>query len=142
MKQAAAGDTVHIHYKGTLEDGGTFDSSEGRDPLEITLGSGQVLPGVESALTGMAEGETKNISLGAAEAFGEHNPELVQNVERAQIPAEIQLEVGGMLQATDETGNPIRLVIVEFDDTSVTLDANHPLAGKDLNFELTLVGFA
>ena len=142
MKQAEVGDTVQVHYKGTLEDGATFDSSEDRDPLEITIGNGQILPGVESALTGMAEGDTKKGTLDAEDAFGVHNPELVQNVERERIPAEIELEVGAMLQATDETGNPLRLVVVAINDNDVTLDANHPLAGKALTFELTLVGFA
>ncbi|MEQ8506152.1 MAG: peptidylprolyl isomerase [Rhodospirillales bacterium] len=142
MKQAEVGDTVQVHYKGTLEDGATFDSSEDRDPLEITIGNGQILPGVESALTGMAEGDTKKVTLDAEDAFGVHNPELVQNVERERIPAEIELEVGAMLQATDETGNPLRLVVVAINDNDVTLDANHPLAGKALTFELTLVGFA
>ena len=142
MKQAEVGDTVQVHYKGTLEDGATFDSSEDRDPLEITIGNGQILPGVESALTGMAEGDTKKVTLDAEDAFGVHNPELVQNVERERIPAEIELEVGAMLQVTDETGNPLRLVVVAINDNDVTLDANHPLAGKALTFELTLVGFA
>ena len=90
----------------------------------------------------MAEGDTKKVTLDAEDAFGVHNPELVQNVERERIPAEIELEVGAMLQATDETGNPLRLVVVAINDNDVTLDANHPLAGKALTFELTLVGFA
>ena len=130
MKQAATGDTLRVHYTGTLDDGTTFDTSKDRAPMEVTLGGGQILPGVEAALAGMAD------------AFGDHNPDLVQTVARGTIPAEIPLEVGAVLEATNETGNPMHLVVLEFNDEDVTLDANHPLAGKALTFELTLVEFA
>ena len=142
MKQATAGDTVRVHYTGTLEDGSTFDTSKDRDPMEVNLGSGQILSGVEDALIGMAEGDTKKVTLAPDDAFGDRNPELVQNVGRSTIPAEIPLEVGAVLEATNETGNPMHLVVLEFNDEDVTLDANHPLAGKALTFELTLVEFA
>lgn len=142
MKQATAGDTVRVHYTGTLEDGSTFDTSVDRDPMEVTLGGGQILPGVEAALAGMAEGDTKKVTLEAGDAFGDHNPELVQTVARGTIPAEIPLEVGAVLEATNETGNPMHLVVVAFNDDDVTLDANHPLAGKALTFDLTLVSIA
>ncbi|MAN81540.1 MAG: peptidylprolyl isomerase [Rhodospirillaceae bacterium] len=139
MKQATAGDTVRVHYTGTLEDGSTFDTSKDRDPMEVNLGSGQILSGVEDALIGMAEGDTKKVTLAPDDAFGDRNPELVQNVGRSTIPAEIPLEVGAVLEATNEAGNPMHLVVVSFDDEEVTLDANHPLAGKALTFDLTLV---
>ena len=142
MKQATAGDTVRVHYTGTLDNGTTFDTSADKDPMEVTLGSGQILPGVEDAILGMTEGDSKTVTLEAESAFGVHNPDLIQQVERARIPDEIDLEIGAVLQATDETGNPLHLTVVEFDDQAVNLDANHPLAGRDLTFELTLVEFA
>lgn len=142
MKQATAGDTVRVHYTGTLDDGTTFDTSENRDPMEVTIGSGQILPGVENALTGMAEGDTKKVTLAPEDAFGDRNPGLVHNVDRTRIPEEVPLEVGTVLEATDQTGNPMHLTVVEFDEKEVTLDANHPLAGQALTFELKLVAIA
>jgi len=142
MKQATTGDTLRVHYTGTLDDGTTFDTSKDRAPMEITLGGGQILPGVEDALAGMTEGATKKVTLEPDDAFGDHNPDLVQTVARSTIPAEIPLDVGVVLEATDETGNPLNLLVLEFNGEDVTLDANHPLAGKALTFELTLVEFA
>lgn len=139
MTQAAKGDTVLVHYTGTLEDGEQFDSSAGREPLEFTIGSGQVIAGFDDALTGMAVGETKQVTIPADEAYGAHDPQLMHKVAREQVPAEIELETGLALQAQDQAGNPIRFVVVEFDGDTVTLDANHPLAGKDLTFDLELV---
>jgi peptidylprolyl isomerase len=142
MKQASSGDTVHVHYRGTLNDGTEFDNSAGRDPLVVTLGQGQVIPGFENALIGMAEGDSKTVTLPPAEAYGEKQPGLVHEVERSQIPAEIQLEVGGMLTATDPQGRQMQLTVVALDDAKVSLDANHPLAGQALTFELTLAKIA
>lgn len=142
MRQAAIGDTVQVHYTGTLEDGSQFDSSAGRDPLEVTLGQSQVIPGFENALIGMAEGESKSVTLAAEEAYGPHHNELIHTVGRDQIPAEIELEVGSELAASDAEGRQTRLVVVDLSDENVTLDANHPLAGKALTFELQLAGFA
>ena len=141
MRQAAMGDTVRVHYVGTLADGTEFDSSAGRDPMELTIGSGQVIPGFENALVGMAEGDTKNVTLEPDDAYGPQVPQLVHVVERARLPAEIELEVGKVLQASDPSGNQIHLHVVELSDEDVTLDANHPLAGMALTFELQLVGF-
>ncbi len=141
MRQATNGDTVRLHYAGSLADGTVFDSSAERGPIEVTLGGGQVIPGFEAAVMGMAEGETKNVTLEPADAYGQHNAELIHVVERTRIPAEIELEVGGAIQASDGDGNAIRLMVLEIDDERVTLDANHPLAGKALTFELTLVEF-
>jgi peptidylprolyl isomerase len=142
MKQASTGDTVHVHYRGTLNDGTEFDSSAGRDPLQVTLGQGQVIPGFENALMGMAEGDTKTVTLPPEEAYGEKQPGLVHAVERSQIPPEIQLEVGGMLSASDPQGRQMQLTVVALEGDTVTLDANHPLAGQALTFELTMAKVA
>ena len=99
MTQATIGNTVKIHYTGTLDDGTLFDSSDGREPLEFTLGESQVISGFEKGVEGMAVGDKKNIHIPAAEAYGPHNPELMQEVPRTQIPEEIELEVGIQLQA-------------------------------------------
>ena len=141
MRQATNGDTVRVHYTGTLADGTEFDSSAEREPLEVTIGGGQVIPGFEGALMGMAEGDTKTVTLEPSDAYGPHDPQLVHSVERERIPDHIDLDVGTVLQASDAHGNEIRLQVVEFNDVDVMLDANHPLAGKALTFELELVSF-
>lgn len=141
MRQATTGDTVHVHYRGTLDDGSEFDNSAGREPIEVTIGNGQIIPGFENALMGMAEGDTKSVTLPPEDAYGPTDPGLVHVVERDRIPDEVDLAVGAVLQAADASGNQIRLQVVEFSDDNVTLDANHPLAGKALTFELQLVGF-
>lgn len=138
MSQASSGQTVRVHYTGTFDDGTEFDSSRGREPLEVTLGAGQVIPGFDQALQGMSVGESKQVHLPPEEAYGPHQPELVQQVERSQIPAEIELAVGVQLQAQGPDRTYL-LVVTELDDESVTLDGNHPLAGKSLNFDLELV---
>ena len=142
MAQATTGDTVHVHYRGTLDDGTEFDNSAGREPLQVTLGQGQVIPGFENALIGMSEGDSKTVTLPPGEAYGESNPSLVHVVERSQIPSEIPLEVGGSLTATNQNGGQMQLTVVALADDKVTLDANHPLAGKALTFELTLAKIA
>jgi FKBP-type peptidyl-prolyl cis-trans isomerase 2 len=142
MTQAKAGDTVAIHYTGTLADGSQFDSSEGRDPLRFTLGSGQIIAGLDAAITGMSQGEKKSVTIAAAEAYGDHRPEAVQAVPRVQIPAEIPLEVGGGLQVQTPDGQTIPVTVTSVTDEEVTLDANHPLAGKDLTFAVELVEIA
>jgi len=141
MRQAAIGDTIEVHYVGTLADGSQFDSSREREPLVVTIGNGQVIPGFENALIGMAEGDTKSVTLEPDEAYGAHDPQLVHQVERSRIPSEIDLAVGAELQASDQNGNIMRLVVQHVGDDSVTLDANHMLAGKALTFQLELVGF-
>lgn len=141
MKQAASGDTVRVHYTGTLADGTQFDTSAERGPIEVTLGGGQVVPGFENAIMGMAEGETKNVTLEPNDAYGQRDPQLVHVVERERLPAEIDLQIGSTLQASDGEGNQMRLVVVEVAEENVTMDANHPLAGQALTFELTLVEF-
>jgi len=142
MSTPQTGQTVKVHYTGTLEDGTQFDSSAGRDPLEFTMGEGQVIPGFEQALSDMEIGDTKTVNIPAEEAYGPHQPELVQQVAREQIPADIELAVGVQLQAQGPEGQVFRLVVTELDDANVTLDGNHPLAGKALTFELELVEIA
>lgn len=142
MSTPQTGQTVKVHYTGTLEDGTQFDSSAGRDPLEFTLGQGQVIPGFEQALSDMKIGDTKTVNIPAEEAYGPHQPELVQEVAREQIPADIELAIGVQLQAQGPDGQVFRLVVTELDDANVTLDGNHPLAGKALTFELELVEIA
>jgi peptidylprolyl isomerase len=139
MTQATSGDTVLFHYTGSLSDGRVFDSSEGREPLRVTLGSGEVIRGVDQALLGMAPGEEKIVTLPADEAYGPRRPELLQEVERAAIPPEVDLEVGRMLEGRDAGGQRLRLTVVDVAPETVTLDANHPLAGQELKFELQLV---
>lgn len=138
MKKADAGDTVQIHYTGKLEDGSVFDSSRGRDPLEFTLGSGQVIEGFDSAVAGMAPGEEKTVTIPADNAYGGRRGELVFEVERSQLPDTIEPEVGQQLQMS-QNGQVAIVTITDVTDEGVKLDANHPLAGRDLTFELELV---
>ncbi|MFZ7093489.1 FKBP-type peptidyl-prolyl cis-trans isomerase [Primorskyibacter sp. 2E233] len=142
MTQAKSGDTVRIHYTGTLQDGSTFDSSAGRDPLEFTVGTGQVIPGFDKAVSGMTVGDKKKVEIPADEAYGHPNPEAMQAVPRAEIPADIPLEVGLQLQVQTPTGQVMPVTVTEVTETEVTLDANHPLAGKDLTFDIELVEIA
>ena len=139
MSQAALGNTVKVHYTGTLDDGSQFDSSRGREPLTVIIGKGELIPGFEQALLGMAEGESKSVTIASNDAYGPHRAELVQEIARAQIPPEMELEVGGAVVVRGPDDQPMRLLIRELNEDSVTLDANHPLAGEDLTFELELV---
>jgi len=139
MTQAKSGDTVRIHYTGKLTDGTQFDSSEGRDPLEFALGAGSIIPGLEEAIIGMAEGDKNTVTIAAENAYGPRHAEAVQTVERTQIPDHVELAVGGQLQAQAPSGQQLLLTVVELTEDSVTLDANHPLAGEDLVFDVELV---
>lgn len=139
MSEAKSGDTVRIHYTGTLTDGTRFDSSKGRDPLEFTVGSGQVIPGLDREIAGMKVGDRKTITAVADEAYGPADPAAIQEVPRSALPPEIELVVGGRLQAVTQDGNQIAVVIAAVTEDTVTMDANHPLAGKDLVFEVELV---
>lgn len=139
MTQAKAGDTVRVHYTGTLQDGTQFDSSTGRDPLEFTLGSGQIIPGLDNEVTGMAVGDTKQVTIAPEQAYGPRDPDRVQAVPREQIPENIPTEPGTQLQMQTPQGQAIPVVVAEVTETEVTLDANHPLAGKELTFDVELV---
>lgn len=139
MPSAQSGDTVRIHYTGRLADGTVFDSSEGGEPLSFTLGSGQVIPGFDQGVTGMDEGESKTIEIPAAEAYGPYRDDLALSVGRDQFPPNITPEVGQPLSLGLDDGGTLDVVVTEVGEQSVTLDANHPLAGKDLIFDLDLV---
>ena len=139
MAHAKRGDTVHVHYRGTLADGTEFDSSEGTDPISFTIGAGEVIPGFESAIEGMSAGEKKTETIPADNAYGERRDDLVFTVDRNQMPEGSDVEVGDMLRIGFPDGSSAAVQVSAMDDQSVTLDANHPLAGKDLTFELELV---
>ena len=139
MSQAKSGDTVRIHYTGTLDDGNQFDSSAGRDPLEFTVGSGQVIPGFEKAVEGMAVGDTKKINIPAEEAYGPRHEQMIQEVPKSALPDDLEPEVGMGLQAQGPDGQVMDLTITAVEDDAITVDGNHPLAGQALNFDLELV---
>ncbi len=139
MATAKPGDTVQIHYTGTLDDGSQFDSSVGREPLEFTLGSGQVIPGFDSAVMGLSEGEGRTVRIEPEDAYGEVDDRLIQQIARNQLPGHIEVEKGLQLQAGRPGGHPMIVTVVDFDDDTVTLDGNHELAGKALNFSVELV---
>ena len=139
MTQAKAGDTVRIHYTGTLDDGTVFDISEGRDPLEFTVGSGQIIPGLDIAIPGMSVGDKKSVKVDCQDAYGSIHAEARQAVPRAEIPADIPLDLGTQLQVQTPDGHAMTVTVVEVTETEVTLDANHPLAGKDLTFDIEIL---
>ena len=139
MQQAKRGDTVKVHYRGTLDDGTEFDSSAGSEPIAFTIGSGQVIPGFESAIEGMSTGDRKTERIEAGNAYGDRRDELVFKVGREQMPEGAEVEVGDMLRVGFPDGSDAAVQVAAVDEQSVTLDANHPLAGKDLTFELELV---
>lgn len=142
MTQVKTGDTVHIHYTGTLADGSTFDSSAGRDPLRFEVGSGQIIPGLDKAIPGMEVGDKKQVQVAADDAYGQPQAEARQAVPRTEIPDHIPVEIGTQLQVQPPTGQTMQVTVVEVTDTEVTLDANHPLAGKDLTFDIELVAIS
>lgn len=141
MRKIQNGDTVKVHYTGKLEDGTIFDSSlvEGREPLETVLGQGQLIKGFESGLIDMSEGETKTIEIESADAYGDINPEMVTEVPRVNVPEGVK--EGEMLQGMGPMG-PVNVKVTEVKEDMVVLDANHPLAGKKLIFDLQVVGIS
>jgi peptidylprolyl isomerase len=139
MTQAKHGDTVRIHYTGRLTDGTQFDSSDGREPLEFQLGSGQIIQGLDEQVQGMSVGDKQTVTIPADGAYGPHRPEGVQSVPRTQIPEGVDTSIGARLQATGSDGRAMTLTVVDTSDDAVTVDANHPLAGKDLVFDVELV---
>jgi peptidylprolyl isomerase len=140
MSTVKNGDVVKIHYTGTLDDGTVFDSSEGREPLEFTVGDGRVIPGFEKGVMGMAVGENKKIHIPAEEAYGEYSEEMKMNAPREHFPKDVEIKNGMQFQLQAENGQVILATVIGFTDTHIYLDANHPLAGKALNFELKLDG--
>jgi peptidylprolyl isomerase len=142
MSQASTGDKVSIHYTGTLEDGSQFDSSKGREPLQFQLGSGQVIPGFDKAVEGMAVGETRSVTIPPEDAYGPRNEQAIQEVPKSALPPDLVPVEGMNLQAQNQNQQPIQLTVVSVQEDSITVDANHPLAGKSLNFEINLVAIA
>ncbi len=139
MDPAKTGDTVTIHYTGRLEDGTIFDSSLERQPLSFSLGAGQVIPGFEWAIAGMQAGDRKTEIIPCDQAYGPRNPELIFRVGRDRIPPAMTFEMGQQLQFESPTGDPVTAMVIEITPEAVILDANHPLAGEDLTFEIQLV---
>ena len=136
---AKKGDTVKVDYTGTLKDGTQFDSSIGREPLQFTVGAGQMIAGFDAAVVGMKVGEKKTVTIPAAQAYGERDTKLVFDVPRSQLPANINPQVGMKLQMTQNSGQVVVVTITEVNESAVKMDANHELAGKDLTFEITMV---
>jgi len=137
--EAKRGDTVRVHYTGQLNDGTEFDSSREREPLEFEVGSGQVIPGFEAAVEGMTPGATTTTTIAADNAYGPRRDELVVDVDREQLPADMELEVGQALQVKDQNDQPFVVHVAEVQPDKVKLDANHPLAGRDLTFDIELI---
>lgn len=139
MTQVKQGTQVKVHYTGTFDDGTEFDSSEGKQPLEFTCGENQVIPGFEEAVEGMNVGEKKDVRVEPAQAYGEYDEQQQVVVERSMLPEDLDLQVGIQLQVETQSGEPVIVQVTDISDDKVTLDANHPLAGKALNFSLEVV---
>jgi peptidylprolyl isomerase len=139
MAKVKNGDTVKIHYTGKLEDGTVFDTSSGREPIQFTIGSNQVIAGLEKAVVGMNQGESKTSKITSDQAYGPHRKEMLIEVERKEIPDDINLEIGQHLQIPQQNRRSIIVRVADISEEKVTLDANHPLAGKDLTFDIELV---
>lgn len=139
MAQAKSGDTVRIHYTGTLDDGTQFDSSAGRDPLEFALGAGQVIPGFDNAVDGMSIGDSKTVTIPPEQAYGLRHEQLVQQVPRSALPKDVEPAVGMQLHSKGPKGQVMDLFVTGVDLDSITVDANHPLSGKALTFAIELV---
>jgi peptidylprolyl isomerase len=139
MTEVKSGDVVRIHYTGKLEDGTQFGTSVGEDPLELRVGAGQVISGLDERLEGMTVGEKETVTVPVEEGYGERDERQVEVLPRSAIPENIELSVGGMLQAQTQDGRQIQLVVTDFDESQVTVDANHPLAGHELTFEIEVL---
>jgi peptidylprolyl isomerase len=139
MAQVKSGDKIKIHYHGKLTTGETFDSSEGREPLEFEVGSGMVIKGFDDGVSGMNVGDKKTINIPFDEAYGPRNPEMVIEMPKDKFPKDMEIEVGLPLGMSDQNGQQFNVTIVEIKENVVMLDANHPLAGQDLIFDLELV---
>ncbi|MFU8818365.1 MAG: FKBP-type peptidyl-prolyl cis-trans isomerase [Desulfurivibrio sp.] len=142
MTQAKTGDKVQIHYTGKLTDGTVFDSSQGREPLAFTLGGGEVIPGFDSAVAGMKVGEAKNVTIPVDQAYGPRLDQLIIDIPRSQVPPDLDPEVDQNLQMSGPNGELVVVRVVEVAADTIKLDANPPLAGQDLNFDIELVSIA
>lgn len=136
---AKNGDTVQVHYTGKLNNGSVFDSSNGRDPLQFSLGKGELIPGFEKAVIGMNPGESKTVTISAERAYGPYRQDLLLAVDRQQVPADVPIQLGQQLQVKQSNGQVIRVMVTNISQSQVILDANHPLAGQDLTFDIQLV---
>lgn len=139
MQQVKKGDKVKVHYHGKLTTGETFDTSEGRDPLAFEVGSGMVIKGFDDGVTGMAVGEKKTIQIPVDEAYGPKNPDMVVKMPKDKFPEDLEVEVGLPLMMSDQSGQQFQVVVTDIAEDIVTMDANHPLAGQELIFDLELV---
>jgi peptidylprolyl isomerase len=139
MSEAKSGDKVKVHYHGKLTTGETFDSSEGRAPLEFEVGSGMVIKGFDEGVAGMKVGEKKTINIPVEEAYGPKNPEMLVEMPKDRFPSEMEIQEGMPLMMSDGSGQNFQVVVTEIREDSVVLDANHPLAGQDLIFDIELV---
>ncbi|MCC5937890.1 MAG: peptidylprolyl isomerase [Lunatimonas sp.] len=139
MSVASKGNTVKVHYKGTLKDGTVFDSSENREPLEFVVGDGRMIKGFDAAVNGMSVGEDKTVTIPSVEAYGEKREDMMLDVPLDQVPPEIKPEVGMDLSIQNQMGQPTPVKVVHVDEQKITLDANHPLAGEDLIFDIKVV---
>ena len=139
MQQVKSGDTIKVHYHGTLTDGSIFDSSNGREPLEFEVGSGMVIEGFDNGVLGMAIGDKKTVTIPAAQAYGEPREDMYMEFPLDRFPTDLVPEVGMQLNMSNNEGDQFPVAIIEVADEHVVLDGNHPLAGKDLIFDLELV---
>ncbi len=138
--KAKTNDKVKVHYTGKLTSGEVFDSSKGREPLEFTVGGGQMIKGFDEAVNGMEMNEQITVTIPSAEAYGEKREDLIQEISRDQLPEDMQPEIGQKLVATNDLGHQTQVAVTEVTNETITVDANHELAGKDLVFEIELVG--
>jgi FKBP-type peptidyl-prolyl cis-trans isomerase 2 len=139
MTQAKHGDTVKVHYTGRFDDGQVFDSSSGREPLQFTIGQGQIIPGFEAAVVGMVPGQTKTEKIPSDQAYGNHDENMVAEIERKFVPEGLNPEIGQELEMEHPNGETIPVIVTNVNESHVTIDANHPLAGKDLTFDIELL---
>ncbi|NIP25944.1 MAG: peptidylprolyl isomerase [Phycisphaerae bacterium] len=139
MTQAKSGDTVKIQYTGRLNDNSVFDTSVDRDPIQLTIGQGRTIPALEEAIIGMETGETKTVEISAEQGYGAYQKELVHTVSRKVLPVDMEPEIGQRLKATSMDGRAFSVTIKDISENSITMDANHPLAGKDLKFDIELI---
>ncbi len=139
MAQAKTGDTVKVDFTGKLEDGQVFGSTEGKDPLEFKIGEGKIIPGIENEIQGMNEGDKKTVNVSPDKAYGPYRDELIEEVEKEKFPTDVDPEVGQAFEIPQPQGQPMIVRVTDIKDDKITLDGNHPLAGKDLVFELELL---
>jgi peptidylprolyl isomerase len=142
MSQAKNGDTVKVHYTGKLDDGMVFDSSADREPLEFVIGGGNIIQGFDTALIGMAVGDRKTIEVPPEQGYGERDEKLVADIARSQVPDNMDIQVGAALTVKHDNGQVVNVTVTDMTANHVTLDANHPLAGKTLTFDLKLVAIS